>query len=447
MTKFTIIAMAILAASGIQSYAQKAFTHNATTAQIKKAAKLASNTPIYMPTHEKEYEYVDGEWLEGGDYNYEYDKHGNILVNSYDDGSGKMVTTATYNADNLWTEQITQSAEGEDELVNSERKTRKYDSKVKDLVVEHQTYAWDGTNWFVQGNGNSRKVSRDEKGNVTGVIIATWYNNRFTPVERTSVTYDDLGLPGAWTHETLNFDNAWEEAQTLKAMTWQSTDGQIVTNDYTELFDGNNRLKKAEAWNAGVQTGLISAKYDETGATKNRTVVFTYLKVEGSDEPYGCDSIEYVYTDNYGSFTATQKYYSDNNEDGELTPDELSQTIVAKIVYDAHGNNILAESYEDGELASGTKNEYVYDETTGAQKEMISSEYNYDLKQYEPFVKIVSDTYVDVTAGIDEIKPTANAATGVYTLQGVKVGNTIEGLSRGIYIVNKGGKATKVVLK
>ena len=443
--KSTIILLAALAAGSAQAYAQSGFSHKATTALVKKAAaKAAETTPVYKPTHEKEYEYMDGEWLEGGDYNYTYDAKGNILTNTYDDGFSKTRVTSTYNADDLWTEQVTETAEEGADFVNSERKTRQYDPVVKDLVVELRSYMWNGTEWYAMGNANKRDVVRDEKGNVTGVTISTWYDNQFTPVERTSLTYDELGLTGTWTHETLNYSNEWEESQTLKDMEWLSTDNQVVTNDYMELFQGNNRLKKATAWNGGVQTGKIWAKYDETGATEDRTIALTYLKVEGSDEPYGCDSITYKYEGENGSYTAIQKYYEDQDGDEKLTADELTQTIEAKVVFDEHGNNTLAEQYEDGELTAGTKNEYTYDPATGAQAELVTYEYNYDTKAYEPFVKIVSDQYVDITAGIHDAK--ADATTykpGVYNLQGVKVAENLDGkLPQGIYIF-KGKKVKK----
>ncbi len=442
--KSTIILLAALAAGSAQAYAQSGFSHKATTALVKKAAaNAAENKPVYKPTHEKEYEYMDGEWLEGGDYNYTYDAKGNILTNTYDDGYSKTRVTSTYNADNLWTEQVTETAEDGGDFVNSERKTRQYDPVVKDLVVELRSYMWNGTDWYAMGNANKRDVSRDAGGKVTSVVISTWYDNQFSPVERTTVAYDDLGLTGTWTHETINSDNQWEESQVLKDMEWLSTDNQVVTNDYMELFQGNNRLKKATAWNGGLKTGTILAKYDETGATQDRTIALTYTPREGYDDILSGDTITYKYEGQYGSYTATQKYYHDDNEDGKLTADELSITNVAKVVFDEHGNNTLVENYENGELKSGTKNEYKYDPATGAQAEWVTYEYNYYTKAYEPFVKIVSDQYVEITAGINDAKADATAyKSGVYNLQGVKVAENLDGkLPQGIYIFK--GKKVK----
>lgn len=461
MNKSTFLAFVALASGSIASQAQSRFSHqtvgksltlktargtmSALNGALPKKAEAAS---LYMPKHEKTYEYMDGEWMDGGDYYYEYDKRGNILTLTYDDGYTKTRAAITYDDNDMWTEQVTSISEDGGEYVNSERKTRKYDPIVKDLVVELRSYVWQDGQWTVMGNANKRDISRDSRGYVEGMVISTWYDGAFSPLERTTVTMDDIEQPGTWLHERIDENGAWSEEQTLKDMTWASCDGQIVAYDYGDFFAGNNRLKKATAWNGGVQTGLISAVYDETGKTENRTISLTYLKVEGSDEPYGRDDVEYNYTDDNGSFVSTDKYYSDVNGDNVLTDDELTESYKSILQIDDHGNEVLAEEYEGDELIAGTKTERTYDPETDALKETVSSEYDYEAGKYVPMMKIVSDEFVDVTDGIVSAQTQQSVGrTEVYTLSGIKVGDSINGLPAGVYVVKSGNKTFKVVKK
>ena len=52
----------------------------------------------------------------------------------------------------------------------------------------------------------------------------------------------------------------------------------------------------------------------------------------------------------------------------------------------------------------------------------------------------------DAVVSISEVELSDDEITGVYNLSGIKVGNSLEGLPRGIYIVRQGAKSTKVVI-
>ena len=51
----------------------------------------------------------------------------------------------------------------------------------------------------------------------------------------------------------------------------------------------------------------------------------------------------------------------------------------------------------------------------------------------------------ETTTGITGITADKNAPVEVYTLGGVKVGDSLDGLQKGIYIVKQGNKVTKVI--
>lgn len=72
--------------------------------------------------------------------------------------------------------------------------------------------------------------------------------------------------------------------------------------------------------------------------------------------------------------------------------------------------------------------------------------YEYDMASFfMPVSKIETTAYADVTtAGIHNITSASNAAPAVYTLQGIKVGTSLDKAPRGTYIVKSGDKVVKV---
>ena len=63
-------------------------------------------------------------------------------------------------------------------------------------------------------------------------------------------------------------------------------------------------------------------------------------------------------------------------------------------------------------------------------------------------MKIVADEFVDVTNGIMSAQTQQSVGrTEVYTLSGIKVGDSINGQPAGVYVVKNGNKTFKVVKK
>ena len=50
-----------------------------------------------------------------------------------------------------------------------------------------------------------------------------------------------------------------------------------------------------------------------------------------------------------------------------------------------------------------------------------------------------------IASGISSVEDAGNAPVEVYTLNGVKVGSSLDGLKKGIYLVKKGNKVQKVL--
>lgn len=68
---------------------------------------------------------------------------------------------------------------------------------------------------------------------------------------------------------------------------------------------------------------------------------------------------------------------------------------------------------------------------------------NLHISFYPPYIKVT--TPKQETAGIANIQTQGTAAQEVYTIDGVKVGNTLKGQKQGLYIVKQGNSIKKVI--
>ena len=102
----------------------------------------------------------------------------------------------------------------------------------------------------------------------------------------------------------------------------------------------------------------------------------------------------------------------------------------------------MNEDGTDLEITDGTKYDYTYDNTTDAEKEVVVSMFDYDSKEYLPFMKIVTDTYTDITGIQQTTNKGETAPTQIYNLQGIRTNSTA---SRGVYIIRQGNVVKKVI--
>lgn len=456
MKKITSIAVALILMSGAVS-AQKRFVHKQANAakmerkagkvQVNKAPAQVRKTvaPLYMPLHEDVYFYED-EWMKTGETDYTYDTRGNVLTSNYVTEEGTMLTEYVYNEDNLWTSKTESSYDEGMELMSSSRLTRAFDSEVKDLVVENLEYTLADGEWNMADYGRTWKriVTRDEQGRVTAVSVETYYMGNFEPTRRNTITYNADGLAETWKHEELTysgFDLVWEEFYTLSDMQWESTDGQIVAEDIDAFFTGNNRLKSAKVTEPdyGV-VGTITATYEENGSY---SYAFNYI------DPVASDVFKVTYTDENGSWEEELLYYEDMDEDGELSEEELMESSKVVVTCNEMGDITSEEYYFYDMFDSGAKYDMVYGDYSYPM-EWTMSEYDYDLEDYLPFLKLVRSNYVDVTntTAINGVQTRpATDVEGVYNMQGVRIGQSSDRLPAGIYIVKKDGKTQKIVRK
>lgn len=449
--------MALLAVSG-SCMAQARFNHKAHRlelrgAQVKKQCRPTdarnlvagkSGGSIFLPTHEATYAYDGAEWMEDASYTYRYDSKGNVLSQIVDDGVSKTKSVYEYNADGMETKELTMVDDGAGGFANSGKLEQKYDKVVKDFVVSSFEYAWNSTDWNMVDMGRTweRSVGRNDQGNVTGVTTNTYHAGMFEELMKTSVTYGPDGKADTWRYDELVYDGvndpAMEEFYTLRNMEWENTDGQVVIMDLNDFYTGNNRLKSAIVVEPGeVQAGNILADYKDNG---DYSYMFYY------NGTFDGDGYSKTFIDGNGSYEEESAYYFDANLDGLMTEDEKQSGMTAKVVFDDHGNVVSETIFEDGEMVDGMKYEYTYAPEYDYPTEQVYYGWNPDLMDYEPFIKIVSTDFTDVTTSISEVETSRGEdATAVYNTQGVKVGTSTDALPKGLYIVKSGGKTKKMM--
>lgn len=472
MRKSTLILASALVMGGVMTNAQNVTKHKRLTGSMagvmKSAAEkkdtknsndtrktilrtaLKAATEQYLPKQESLYEYdaESGKWLLSGVYQYEYDKNGNELKQTENIDGNITVKETTLSDDELTETEVERASEDNGKTyVNIGKKVQVYDPIAKGLVVEKQRYEWDeaANDWAATTDAFKREITRDEKNNVLTLQILVPYEGKYDATERYTNTVDpETGNIVSYKYETLaydeNFQLTWDTEESITGITWEKTNGQLVSQ-YDEWMQWGNYLKTAKLTDYEGDEPLdfcnISVDYKGDGGYKE---VFEY-----TDEPE-LTVTEKTMTDNNGSYTIETK--TTYTEDGVETIEDWIKEVLE---YDAHGNLTFNEIYfldESGtalELVAGQKIEYTYDATHGdALKELVESEYDYTTQQYEPAMRVVVDEFVDITAGINRVNSNNAAEIAVYNLQGMRVPSTSL-TGKGIYIVKNGDKTVKIM--
>lgn len=304
---------------------------------------------------------------------------------------------------------------------------------------------------------------------------------------------------------------SWSEDQYFTGIKWVETNGQVASeyeeDPSKNWMNDGNVLQSAtlSATGAGGQvtgTGAISLTYDADGGYAETKTYIYQDEYDGQQYTLDCKDL-YTVTmlDDNGSFEIEYQSWGDYDGDGTFTDDELDYHQIEVVVYDDNENLVgdlgydmpeeeggdegwddysagaavakvkaaavvddddvtpisdtdpidatQAMTYKGLELVQGGMNVMKYDaEHNGAVKQQVS--YDFDgVGSFLPQNKIVVDEYADLeAAGIKDV-PSADAAAGaaVYTLEGVKVGSSLNEAPHGTYIVKNGASVKKVVKK
>lgn len=410
---------------------------------------------VWLPQTERFYSYDNGKWIADTQTAFTYDAQGNVTTALTDDGSTK--TRETYTYDGLTTSKVTEICEeGETDFLPSEKKVTTRDSRVSDFVVKTYTYTWDGveSDWSLQGNNWERPVSRDANGNVTSIVISTFYQGGFTPSERTDITYGDDGRAATFTNKQLDpysDEDPWIMKSDYRNLKWRQTDGQLVYN-FTTYYEREgrvpqaNQLKSADVYENDKLVAHIDVAYTEGKDDYTATTTYT----DGSRK----DVYTFTVTDANGSVEVHDISYEDLNGDGLFTDDEKGDAYYVA-TYDEHGKQTFFASYSSDDygkaptLEGGQRNSYVYDSNGTCTQEIaenITPSEKDGSPVYEKLYKLEFADFVavDLTSGIATAPTAATAAPHVYDLSGRLRGTSTDGLPAGIYIVRTASGTRKV---
>lgn len=449
MRNFTLIVLALLAASTTTS-AQSRFnpkkfqntlklnTEKTPSSSILKlsAKSRASQSALLLPTHEEAFSYEDGEWVAYSTYEIAYDSNGNVLTETEEMDGEYTKTVNTWNSDGMIASKTVSYSDDGETFTDNDKIVYTYDEKVKNLITESAEYYWQNEAWTLVSAGKTYKriVKRNASGNVTSMELQTYYSGAYEAMYLTTTTYGSDGKPATIKFEELDSEDgttyAMTESGTLTDIVWQNTDGQIVCYDSNDLFTDSNRIKIANITYDGETVGNISVSYDDLGGYE-ATAIYT-----GEDSQKAV--MKLTYTDQNGSYTYENQLYEGDDE----TPSESEKYVCE---YDSHHNCTLEESYLDGELDYAVKTDYTYTDGSDYPSQQIQSEYDSETGEYTPAFKVVSSDYKDVTSVKNISADDANAPETVYTTSGIRVANNSSQLPRGLYIVKKGAKTTKLL--
>ena len=335
-------------------------------------------------------------------------------------------------------------------FVPSSKRVQTYDAILPDFTVTKDKYDWDAENnkWVETYDAFRRTIVRNADNNVTGLTLAVPYNGKFEDTQRITNTFDPKTKQATSFYlEELKSEDTWTQSQYIHSIVWKKTNGQLVGE-----FDN------WQSYGNYIVSGTIGDYDTATGTSKD----FGEIKVDYDAKGGFTETIDYTdilsksvtknsFTDDNGSYVYEYKYYEDANEDGVLNNDDLVEGTVATVEKDANGNVTLDEVEEYGineetsvyEKMGGSRYIYTYDpEHDNAMLTMQYEEYDSETKEYVPFARVTTTEFVSVSTGINNVKvQSADDASAVYTLQGVKT----NAAGKGLYIVKRNGKFVKVM--
>lgn len=436
---------------------------------------------------------------------YKYDANGRVATvyaqgnETGDDGVTSMSFTRTdisYTDDGRTLDQtLSVSSDGGDSYTPSQRLSRTYDEVAPWLHTFMGYYTWnaDESTWEVSSQANKYSYTRDADNNITGAIFSAPYQGEWEAVRRITNTVDPATKQiKSFRYESYGYDDngdlTWAEDQYLTDIKWKETNGQVAS-EYEEdpsqnWFNNGNYLLSATVSSTGTDgtvsdMGAISVTYDANGGyTETKTYVYSE-EYEGTTYSADCkDEYRVTVTDEAtGSFEIEYKSWADYDGDGVFTGDEMDYHEIEVVAYDAHGNLTRDLGYDmpedeggDGDatpisdtdaidatatltykglvLVQGGLNVFQYDAGHGnAMKQQISYDFDGE-SSFVPQNKIVVDEYVDLaTTAVKGVTAGEAGATAVYTLEGVKVGTSLDTVPRGTYIVKSGAGVRKVAKK
>lgn len=410
----------------------------------------------------------------------------------------------TYDNNGKWNKQEVYNSLDGTEYTGYQKTERTYDAIQPNLLTYYALSSWNelSKKWELSSQANKYVYTRDADNNILSMEISQPYQGEWETIVRSTNTIDPATKQvNSFKYEKLDYNDfselVWVVDQYYKNLKWKETNGQVAKEYESDpqtnwMSYGNYLLSATICDETGADNGTLTLTYTPDGGY-DENKVYTFNDIDDDGQPYSIlckEQYTVTYTDDNGSFDIEYKLYGDFDGDEKFTADEIASAFVEVVKYDEHDNltadlgyempepeggdegddddydsyakqsvfdvtapttdteNINATNmltYKGFPLTQGGLTVYTYDAAhNGAEAKQVS--YEYDMASFfMPVSKIETTAYADVTtAGIHNITSASNAAPAVYTLQGIKVGTSLDKAPRGTYIVKSGDKVVKV---
>ena len=410
----------------------------------------------------------------------------------------------TYDNNGKWNKQEVYSSLDGTEYTGYKKTERTYDAIQPNLLTYYALSSWNelSKKWELSSQANKYVYTRDADNNILSMEISQPYQGEWETIVRSTNTIDPATKQvNSFKYEKLDYNDfdelEWEVDQYYKNLKWKETNGQVAKEYESDpqtnwMSYGNYLLSATICDETGADNGTLTLTYTPDGGY-DENKVYTFNDIEDNGQPYSVlckEQYTVTYTDDNGSFDIEYKLYGDFDGDEKFTDNEIASAFVEVVKYDEHDNLTADLGYEMPEPEGGDEGDdddydsyakqsvfdvtapatdtenidatdmltykgypltqggltiFTYDAAhNGAEAKQVS--YEYDMASFfMPVSKIETTAYADVTtAGIHNITSASNAAPAVYTLQGIKVGTSLDKAPRGTYIVKSGDKVVKV---
>lgn len=410
----------------------------------------------------------------------------------------------TYDNNGKWNKQEVYNSLDGTEYTGYQKTERTYDAIQPNLLTYYAISSWNelSKKWELSSQANKYVYTRDADNNILKMEISQPYQGEWEAIVRSTNTIDPATKQvNSFKYEKLDYNDfdelEWEVDQYYKNLKWKETNGQVAKEYESDpqtnwMSYGNYLLSATICDETGADNGTLTLTYTPDGGY-DENQVYTFNDIDDDGQPYSIlckEQYTVTYTDDNGSFDIEYKLYGDFDGDEKFTADEIASAFVEVVKYDEHDNLTADLGYEMPEPEGGDEGDdddydsyakqsvfdvtapatdtenidatniltykgypltqggltiFTYDAThNGAEAKQVS--YEYDMASFFiPVGKIETKAYADVTtAGIHNISSASNVAPAVYTLQGIKVGTSLDKAPRGTYIVKSGDKVVKV---
>ena len=410
----------------------------------------------------------------------------------------------TYDNNGKWNKQEVYNSLDGTEYTGYQKTERTYDAIQPNLLTYYAISSWNelSKKWELTSQTNKYVYTRDADNNILSMEISQPYQGEWEAIVRSTNTIDPATKQvNSFKYEKLDYNDfdelEWEVDQYYKNLKWKKTNGQVAKEYESDpqtnwMSYGNYLLSATICDETGADNGTLTLTYTPDGGY-DENKVYTFNDINDDGQPYSIlckEQYTVTYTDDNGSFDIEYKLYGDFDGDEKFTADEIASAFVEVVKYDEHDNLTADLGYEMPEPEGGDEGDdddydsyakqsvfdvtapatdtenidatnmltykgypltqggltiFTYDAAhNGAEAKQVS--YEYDMASFFiPVGKIETTAYADVTtAGIHNITSASNAAPAVYTLQGIKVGTSLDKAPRGTYIVKSGDKVVKV---